>query len=329
LLSLIPIEYQTLNLTIAFEKHHPIKLLLKKPPGTPDPFDSFPLLPRVSHFLNQKMEQRTTYRQLRLFTLQIKRHQGNTRLSDNALHSPHETLPLVGERTLNVGPESLFSLTSHTDRPCGEHANTDKNLVPSSAMISPRCSKSARDKSPLPRRSTLCGTPFATATSLDLASSDRLNDSIEPPLTPLRQIIRTPMHPPRVERYGLRTPPRGQRASTGGATPFVGFCRLKSNSDFPDTPSDDIGETGADILSRDRPSSRRLSYPHFQIAPSSYSFSPLKMPSPATAFSGCQELASPLNIRSSNHAATPCTPQIVEGNPPHLQWSPHCLGCFA
>ena len=56
---------------------------------------------------------------------------------------------------------------------------------------------------------------------------------VQSPLTPVRQIVRTPLHPPRIEHHGLRTPSRGNQTSAGVD---IDFERQIFKADFLDIP---------------------------------------------------------------------------------------------
>ncbi|KAF5358253.1 hypothetical protein D9756_001834 [Leucocoprinus leucothites] len=322
----------------AFEKHRSTQLLLKHSSAHLELSDHIAPLRRISHFLARKTEQRATSRQLRSFILQVRQNYPNTRvLNRKQLHPVENSLSVLLPAAKDAPHEieelsSLVALVPHPGRRDGRASAVNNDNFRPHARFSLLCSGSSPDNARiLARRSTLCGTPSMSPPPPILASPCPTHNHDEPPLTPVRQIIRTPVHPPRIERYfEPRTPSRGNRTSAVGAITHISLGCLVSKAEFPGTPCNSVCRVRETLAPRQRPSIRRLSYPHFHIASSSCSYSPATMPSLATAFNGCQDLASPLTIRSSNTTATPCTPQIMkEGSSSHLQWSHHCLGCFA
>ena len=279
------------------------------------------LLRRVSRFVAEKTKRRTKSGQLRGFIFQVTRGNSNIKSSIEKLLCPVEisapALSSVDQESPTLTPCMLY--TGHCDVYTGTVHN---NHLQSLTM----CSSTHADSSPghkctLSHRFTFCGTPLIT--SNPLVSSYMNSRRAEPPLTPVKQIIRTPLHPPQLKCHESRTRSRGNRTSTGVD---IDFEYQISKADFLDTPYNTCS-THKVLAPQYRLSPRHFSYPHFRIASSSYAHPPLNL---ATAFNGCQDLASPLIIRSSNPTTTHCTPQAVKNRGSvHLQWSPYCLGCFA
>ncbi|KXN83488.1 hypothetical protein AN958_01333 [Leucoagaricus sp. SymC.cos] len=167
----------------------------------------------------------------------------------------------------------------------------------------------------------------------DLLPSSRTQNSnsrCDPPLTPVRQIIRTPAQPPRIGRQEPRASIWGHGAWNAEGIPPITLGYVVPKIDHPETPCNKNVRPCETLAPRARHLIRRLSYPYFQLTQISHPYSPLNIPGIPIASNGCQDLAPPLTIRSSNSTVTPYTPQVVkDGGVASFHWSPCCLGCIA
>lgn len=169
-------------------------------------------------------------------------------------------------------PPALTACMLYTGR-CDEY--TSNSYLQPLLVCSLMHSGSSPDyKYTLLRQSTFCDTSLMTS------APSVYGHCAEPPLTPARQIIRTPLYSSRIEYHGLRTPSRGNRTSAGVD---IDFEHQTFKADFLDTPHNTC-LTHKVFAPQYRLWARRLSYPHFRIMSSSYAHSP---PNLATGFNGC------------------------------------------
>lgn len=318
----------------ALEKHRPIKSLYMRYSNLCDSQDDISLLQHVSRFFIQKMKRRGAPRQLRRFALSFAQNFREKKRDILWLLRTSNT-PASRPLRVDLGSELPTLDTSFNTTFQQTHAllTATPNRAPSTPTIVSE--NSNRDRLSLPRRATLCGPLFASTLQPGLGSPmrSRISDPrLDPPLTPVGQIIRTPSHPPRIAKGGPRTPSRDQWFPAGEGPLSLDLGHTSSSDTCsPEEPLYHVDQLNGGLAFRGRLCVRRLSYPHFHIASSSsHPFSsPLKMSGITNALNTSHELASPLNIRSSSSIATPFTPQLVKDGGNHLQWSPHCLGCFA
>jgi hypothetical protein len=304
----------------ALENHSTVKHIHTRHSRTRNSLDETSFLRYLSSFMVPKAGQRPSHQFLGVALLISRKLRKKYYRTLTGLRASHTTVHYPPCANSDSG-----IITSHADRTASQ-----QTLSESPATTAPYRPAARREdvRTPFSRRSTPCSPPIASIPKLGLVSPiylPTLNSIQDPPLTPINQIFSTPQHPPRIGNKGPRTP--------------CGPVLLDRECDFTRVSlanTCSLGETPHHVYQPNRRLSfrnrlwvRRPSYSHFKTSTVSHLLSsPLKMPDITNASSANHQLASPLNVRSST--STPCAPQTVEdGGPSHLQWSPHCLRCFA
>lgn len=305
----------------ALENHCTVKSIHIRNSRACNVVDDISFLRYISSFFVQKAGQRASPQFQRVALLiSRKLHKNNLRALNNSctLHNPvyyHSCSDSDSEI-----PTSPTNGTTQQTLLVSHHIPT--NTAPERSSPRRECART------FSRRSTFCGPYNASVSKPGFGSPKHpctFNPRLDPPLTPVNQILSTPKHPPRIETKEPRT--SCDRVLLDREFDFTRLLSL-ANARSPEEISYHIYQTNHRLSFRNRLWVRRLSYPHFNNSPVSHPVcSSLKMSDITIAINANHQLASPLNVRSST--STRCTPQTMEDGGPHLQWSPHCLRCFA